>query len=482
MNNYVLMMILKPLPEATSFISRLNSYLIQDGKKSLSNRQINFLALTITMMMLLGQLCWYAMSRAIFNQYTAQALSWMFHHSKIPWQKLFEAAIYVCFSSFAISNVTLLVDDTFRPRSKIIKKIFGVFKALDKKTGGFFLSQNIVFIAIVTPIFTIPIGFRFYRPDPKHSAWKSKDKKLKRKGIAKKNRPKEPKYNYLRYPTKNQIAIKLLKKAKTLLSKIEKKQKKSIKVVSVLADAAYLSKKVSAEIKNIFPKCQFVSQLKKSQICWNKNGVRKTLDEYFSNLPAIKTLIKIRGGKEKIITYCGARLFIKSHGQKLHVVAFKYEDEKEYRYIAASNLTWRTLDIIKTYSLRWLIEVVIEDWKQYGGFGRKASQHGVDGARRGVFLSLLVDCFLLCHPYQNRLYLTGKSLCTTGSLVRALQLESLLNCIRGIIDSPEPQDLLKKFADNLPYVVPLRPSSKHMHGRKIEELGPSPHLARKASL
>lgn len=199
-------------------------------------------------------------------------------------------------------------------------------------------------------------------------------------------------------------------------------------------------------------------------------------------MPSIKTTIKIRGGKEKIITYCSARLFIKSHGKKLHVIALKYDGEKEYRYLAAIDLTWRTLDIIKAYTLRWLIEVVIEDWKQYGGFGRKASQHGVDGACRGVFLSLLVDCFLLSHPHQIRLYLSGKPLCTAGSLVRTLQLESLLNCIKEIIDSPEPHNLLKKFADNLPNIVMLRPSTKHMLGRDTGEFELSPHLKRKANL
>jgi hypothetical protein len=472
----------KPLAEATSFVSLLNQHIIKNGTVGLKNAQIFFIALMITSMVFLGELCWYSIARATMNKHTAQALSWMLHNSKIPWLELFNAAVSMLINLFKINEVYILIDDTFRPRSKIIKCIFAVFKTIDKKTGGYFLAQNIIFIAIVTPVFTLPIGFYFYRPDPEHTKWRAKDKKLKRKKVGKKNRPKEPKRDHKKFPTRNEIAIKLLEEARKLLSGLVNIKNEPIRVVCILADAAYLSKEVSKKVRKIFPKSQFISQLSKNQICWNKNGIQKRLDEYFSHQPSTKTTIKIRGGKEKIITYCSARLFIKSHGEKLHVVALKYDGETEYRYLAATNLTWRTLDIIKAYTLRWLIEVVIEDWKQYGGFGRKASQHGVDGACRGVFLSLLVDCFLLFHPYQVRLYLAGKPLCTAGSLVRALQLESLLDCIKEIIDSPDPHNLLKKFADNLPNIVALRRSTKHMFGRDIGELGPSPHLVRKEKL
>ena len=47
-------------------------------------------------------------------------------------------------------------------------------------------------------------------------------------------------------------------------------------------------------------------------------------------------------------------------------------------------------DIIRYYALRWLVEVLIEDWKQHEGWGKMACQQAEDGARRGLLLSMSV--------------------------------------------------------------------------------------------
>ena len=65
----------------------------------------------------------------------------------------------------------------------------------------------------------------------------------------------------------------------------------------------------------------------------------------------------------------GARLHVCAHGKKRFVIALKYEGEQEYRYIVASDLSWRTRDIVEAYTLRWFIEVFFEDWKGYEGLG-----------------------------------------------------------------------------------------------------------------
>jgi hypothetical protein len=38
-------------------------------------------------------------------------------------------------------------------------------------------------------------------------------------------------------------------------------------------------------------------------------------------------------------------------------VAIKYAEEETYRYLIASDLSWRTLDIVQGHSLRWLVEI-----------------------------------------------------------------------------------------------------------------------------
>ena len=84
-----------------------------------------------------------------------------------------------------------------------------------------------------------------------------------------------------------------------------------------------------------------------------------------------------------------------AHHQKRFVIALKYEDETEYRYIVASDLSWRTLDIVQGYTLRWLVEVFLEDWKLYEGWGQLTKQPDDDGSSRGLILSLLLDHCLL---------------------------------------------------------------------------------------
>jgi hypothetical protein len=38
-------------------------------------------------------------------------------------------------------------------------------------------------------------------------------------------------------------------------------------------------------------------------------------------------------------------------------VAIKYAEAETYRYLIASDLSWRTLDIVQGHSLRWLVEI-----------------------------------------------------------------------------------------------------------------------------
>lgn len=82
-----------------------------------------------------------------------------------------------------------------------------------------------------------------------------------------------------------------------------------------------------------------------------------SVQQYFSNLNLRKKVFNIRGKLSKTIEFTSARLFVKSLKKKMHVVAFRYEDEEKFRYICASKLTWRAEDIILSYGFRWLVGV-----------------------------------------------------------------------------------------------------------------------------
>jgi hypothetical protein len=69
--------------------------------------------------------------------------------------------------------------------------------------------QTVVLLLLVAQSVTFPVGFAFYRPDPMLTAWGKEDKRLKKEGVAKKDRPVQPARNGL-YPTKTQLALRLL--------------------------------------------------------------------------------------------------------------------------------------------------------------------------------------------------------------------------------------------------------------------------------
>ena len=96
-------------------------------------------------------------------------------------------------------------------------------------------------------------------PDPQMSAWRKADRRLRKQGVAKKDRPARPCLNK-DYPTKSQIGLDLLE--------------------------------------------QF---------------------------------------KQVTVTMASARVHVHAHGTKCFVIALKYEGENEYRYIIASDLSWRAI-------------------------------------------------------------------------------------------------------------------------------------------
>ena len=116
----------------------------------------------------------------------------MFRHSKIAWDQLFHCSLDIIFKIYKITKGVLCIDDTEKKRSKCTTKIFGVHKIKDKSTGGFCMGQGIVFLVLVTPKLTIPVGFTFHLPDPEYSKWYKENKKLKKAGVPPANRPKKP--------------------------------------------------------------------------------------------------------------------------------------------------------------------------------------------------------------------------------------------------------------------------------------------------
>jgi hypothetical protein len=71
-----------------------------------------------------------------------------------------------------------------------------------------------------------------------------------------------------------------------------------------------------------------------------------TVKDYFEAFPGTEQTMQVRGGEQIKVIAGSARLHVHAHGKKRFVIALKYEGEDQYRYIIASDLSWRIIDIM----------------------------------------------------------------------------------------------------------------------------------------
>ncbi len=461
-----------PHDEAVAYVDELSDELERQGHPPMLERQRYWLAFCITGTVVTNVLNWRRFERASAGEYDDRAIGAMFKDSPILWPQLLGASMRVLMNKYGVTEGSLVIDDTERKRSRSTKTIFGVHKMKDKKTNGYIMGQELVVLVLVSKKITLPVGFWFYLPDPVLKAWKENDDALKEQGVAKASRPAKPKRSK-DFPTKQGIGMRLVRQ-------FRHRTASKVNVKAILADAAYMSGFWIAECSKVYPKAQVISQIKKDQLVRAGDRPPVTAEAYFSSVPAKTLDVSLRGLPPKPCTMASGRLHVQSLGRTLHIVALKYDDEQDYRYLAATDLTWRALDVVHQYSWRWLIEVFNQDWKLYGGWGKLACQRGADGARRGVTLSVLVDHFLLAHPYQHRLGIQGQPLLTAGSMQNTLQLECMTGAmIQQVFNTANPQGAFEDFITRAKSLIELRKSNKHLSGKSVETFEPSSSLAKR---
>lgn len=188
------------------------------------------------------------------------------------------------------------------------------------------------------------------------------------------------------------------------------------------------------------------------------------MKQFFSRQVGVDTQLRIRGQAGKPVVMSAARLYVKSHKEKRFVVALRYEGEKEYRFLVATNLSWRQVDIAQLYTLRWLIEVFFEDWKAHGGWNKLTKHQGIDGSTHGVILSLLCDHMLLFHPEQSARLKNKQPGLSVGCLTERLKTDALIVTVQNIVYTDNPLAAFDSFATVLREALPNRNSRKHMAG------------------
>lgn len=454
------MFYLQPLALCTAFIEQIDETLVVAGLKKLSLSQKLWLSVCLTGVIITNTVCWKRFERAGFGRYSAGTLSKMFRRGKIHWDNLLMVSVLTLFEKYRITAGVLALDGTDNGRSKNTKAIAKVHKIKDKASGGFIKGQELTILVLITDKLTLPVGFEFYEPDPAYSEWKKADRQLKQEGIAKKNRPQSPAKN-TDYPSVIEVALNLLRTFE--------RQYPQIKVKAILADALYGAPGFVTPASQLFNGVQVISQVKKNQIIKTR-GQSMSVETYFLRNAGFARPLKIRGGDEQTVCMHGARIYLKAHGCKRFIIALKYEGETNYRYLLGSDLTWRLTDIAAAYTLRWLVEVFIQDWKGYEGWCQLAKQPGVDGSCRGVILSLLVDHCLLLHPDQMALIKNKLPAATVGSLRDRERAAAVVEAIEELVTGQQANDIVTQLKDCIVTAIPLRPSKKHMNNRDIGKL------------
>lgn len=363
------MVVGKPLAFVNDYVNKLNQIM--------EHRQVNaamtygrqkWLAFCLTCIIVTGSICWRQFSRISLGFFSDALFSWYFR-GPMTWDLLLSSSVNLVLESFAIKEAVLLIDDTGKKRSKVTTRIPYVHYFKDKEGTGTIKGQEIVLIVLVTASVTIPVGYEFYQPDPAYTKWAKEDKRLKKSGVPSFQRPPKPAKNP-KYPTKQEIALKLLKQFA--------RDWTEVKVKVVLADALYGSAEFMYQASQVF-KTQIISQLRGNQKIRYRNQTWH-LNDYFNSYLGTSQTISVRGLNQTEMIVGSARLYVEAQERKCFVVAIRYPNETSNRYLVATDLTWRTLDIVQAYTLRWLVEVTIEDLKVY--FGKGTSDQTT--RRRGV--------------------------------------------------------------------------------------------------
>jgi hypothetical protein len=229
----------------------------------------------------------------------------------------------------------------------------------------------------------------------------------------------------------------------------------------------------------LFGGVQVISQIRSRQ---NVRGHQRDqhVADYFATHPGTPPHLRIRGGEEVGALVGRARWSVCSHPTKRFIVAIKDEDEETSRSLMASELTWRTLDMVQGHTLRGLVEVFVPDWKSHAGWSPLTKQPGDEGARRRVILSLLVDHGLFSHPDQHAQFKRHLPAYTVGSLRAHGQVECLVNVIETLMASDAPQEQLLRFTHAVHEAFAFSRSKKQMIQRPWGRLEPTPSLQDRA--
>lgn len=452
------MITLEPLPFIKQYINHLDDSLKQENvAHALTFAQKLWLGFCLMGILMTNSICWAKFERLSLKACTQHGLSWMFRHSKICWDKLLDTSVKVILKKYGITRGVLVVDDKDLSRSKNAKHLYRLHKIKDKKTGGYFLGQNIVLLYLVTEKISFPVGFVFYSPDPALKEWQERRKAQKESKVPKSQRSPKPERSP-EHPKKYELALKLLNTFK--------EQFPCFKVIAVLADCLYGHRPFMEGVTRIWENVQVIAKMRKDQNikCCQKEY---SCEKHFASYSGWNQKIKIRGREEKELLAGGGRFYVSSHQSKRFVIAMKYDGERDYRYLMASNLSWNMKEIMELFTIRWLVECFFENWACYQGFCSLAKQCGAEGSERPLILSLLFDHCFFFQTQQQISIENNHSLATFGTLLEKNRAQAFCQFIQKLLEEESPKSRIQELVNQIDDVFEIKPSKQHLSGVSI---------------
>ncbi len=133
----------KPAPFVRAFIEAVDTAIrAHQPHHAMSATQRAWLAFCVTAVLVTNSICWARFERASLGTYSLAALSWMFRHSKIPWDHLLVASVRVILRHHGITSGSLVIDDTDNQRSTAATALAHLYKLRDKESGGYLWGQS----------------------------------------------------------------------------------------------------------------------------------------------------------------------------------------------------------------------------------------------------------------------------------------------------------------------------------------------------
>ena len=89
-----------------TYLEHIDKELETEGKK-LSQIQRMWLGFCLMGILLTNSVCWAEFERMSFKHYKRQALSWMFRHAKMPWERLLQVSVKIILKRLNINRFNL---------------------------------------------------------------------------------------------------------------------------------------------------------------------------------------------------------------------------------------------------------------------------------------------------------------------------------------------------------------------------------------